>query len=246
MVRQADDGLSTPTLSGKQVGLRLPPQAARTKGPPRTRTARCINRTKRIRSACRSTPREGHPAVDTARPVHEATRRSLSTAMIQPSRTPRSHARVGMTLRPAASMGTGLISREARDVLSYRYATSSESSQTGYPTTKGPAQRGYSRSDGAPTLRIPIPIRRWSAPTAPDDDSPAFALVRAYVEPPAGIEPATPSLPCIPGPPPCYPAFPQVAVIRNRHSYGVAAVGLSRLSSPSASGRLPARAQVPG
>jgi hypothetical protein len=30
------------------------------------------------------------------------------TAMIQPSRTPRSHARVGMTLPPAASMGTGL------------------------------------------------------------------------------------------------------------------------------------------
>jgi hypothetical protein len=43
--------------------------------------------------------------------------------------------------------------------------------------------------------RIPIPLRMGSATTAPDDDSPAFALVRAYVEPPAGIEPATPSLP---------------------------------------------------
>jgi hypothetical protein len=41
-----------------------------------------------------------------------------------------------------ASMGTGL-SREARDVLSDRYATSPESSYTGYSTTKGPAQQGY-------------------------------------------------------------------------------------------------------
>ena len=49
---------------------------------------------------------------------------------------------VGMTLPPAASMGTGL-SREARDVLSDRYATSPESSYTGYSTTKGPAQQGY-------------------------------------------------------------------------------------------------------
>jgi hypothetical protein len=28
-----------------------------------------------------------------------------------------------------------------------------------------------------------------------NDNRPAFPLVRAYVEPPAGIEPATPSLP---------------------------------------------------
>jgi hypothetical protein len=48
-----------------------------------------------------------------------------------------------MTLPPAASMGTGLINREATDVLSYRYATSPESSHNGYSTTKGPAQQGY-------------------------------------------------------------------------------------------------------
>ena len=41
-------------------------------------------------------------------------------------------------------------------MLSSRYATSPESSHAGYPTTKGPAQQGYSRSDGAPTLRIPF------------------------------------------------------------------------------------------
>ena len=48
-----------------------------------------------------------------------------------------------LDLPPAASMGTGLISREARDVLSYRYATSPESSHTGYSATKGTAQQGY-------------------------------------------------------------------------------------------------------
>jgi hypothetical protein len=42
----------------------------------------------------------------------------------------------------------------------------------------------------------------------PSDDlrtknRPAFALVRALIEPPAGIEPATPSLPWIGGPAPC-------------------------------------------
>jgi hypothetical protein len=47
-----------------------------------------------------------------------------------------------MTLPLAASMGTGL-SREARDVLSYRYATSPEASYTGYSTTKVAAQQGY-------------------------------------------------------------------------------------------------------
>ena len=41
----------------------------------------------------------------------------------------------------------------------------------------------------------PIPTRMWSAPTAPDGDPPAFPLVSLAVEPPAGIEPATPSLP---------------------------------------------------
>jgi hypothetical protein len=44
------------------------------------------------------------------------------------------------------------------------------------------------------------------------------------VEPPAGIEPATPSLPCIPGPPPCDAAFSQVVAHRKWCSYGVAAV----------------------
>jgi hypothetical protein len=46
----------------------------------------------------------------------------------------------------------------------------------------------------------PIPLRMRSATTALDGDSPAFPLVRACVEPPAGIEPATPSLPSMVGP----------------------------------------------
>jgi len=50
---------------------------------------------------------------------------------------------VGMTLPPAASAVTTLMSREARDMLSYRYATSPASSHTGYSTTKGTAQQGY-------------------------------------------------------------------------------------------------------
>jgi hypothetical protein len=39
------------------------------------------------------------------------------------------------------------------------------------------------------------------------------------VEPPAGIEPATPSLPWIGGSPPCYPPFLQVVGLRSRCSY---------------------------
>jgi hypothetical protein len=55
------------------------------------------------------------------------------------------------------------------------------------------AQQGYERSDGALNLRIPIPLEMWSAIAAPDGDPAAFPLVKACVEPPAGIEPATPS-----------------------------------------------------
>jgi hypothetical protein len=82
-------------------------------------------------------------------------------------------------------------------VLSYRYATNPELGHTGYSKTKGTAQQGYSRSDGARTLCSPIPLRMGLATTAPDGDSPAFALVSLGVEPPAGIEPATPSLPFV-------------------------------------------------
>ena len=45
------------------------------------------------------------------------------------------------------------------------------------------------------TFASPFQIRMWSPPTVLDGDSPAFRLVRDCVEPPAGIEPATPSLP---------------------------------------------------
>jgi hypothetical protein len=54
-----------------------------------------------------------------------------------------------------------------------------------------------------------------------DGDSPAFPLVRALLEPPAGMEPATPSLPWIGGQALCYPAFLQVARHRKCRSYGL-------------------------
>ena len=65
------------------------------------------------------------------------------------------------------------------------------------------------------------PIARWmsSPATAPDGDSPAFPLVRAYMEPPAGIEPATPSLPWNHQEPLCEPPFPQVTPDRKGRSY---------------------------
>jgi len=48
---------------------------------------------------------------------------------------------------------------------------------------------------------------------------PAFALVRLGVEPPAGIEPATPSLPWNHQEPLCGTPFPQVAPDRRGRSY---------------------------
>ena len=51
------------------------------------------------------------------------------------------------------------------------------------------------------------------------DDSQRFRWVRAYVEPPAGIEPATPSLPWNHRDPLCGPAFPQVASDRRGRRY---------------------------
>ena len=67
-------------------------------------------------------------------------RRGRSTPTERPTR---SHARAGMTPPPATIVDTGLISREARDVLSYRYATSPALGNTGYSTTKDTAQQGY-------------------------------------------------------------------------------------------------------
>ena len=52
-----------------------------------------------------------------------------------------------------------------------------------------------------------------------DGDSPAFPLVRTLLEPPAGIEPATPSLPWNHQEPLCEPPFPQVTANRKGRSY---------------------------
>jgi hypothetical protein len=48
---------------------------------------------------------------------------------------------------------------------------------------------------------------------------PASALVRAYLEPPAGIEPATPSLPWNHQEPLCGTPFPQLTPDRQGQSY---------------------------
>src|ERR671910_3614729 len=54
----------------------------------------------------------------------------------------------------------------------------------------------------------------------PTQNGPAFALVSFCVEPPAGIEPATPSLPWNHQEPLCGPAFSQVTLDRKGQSYG--------------------------
>jgi hypothetical protein len=103
-------------------------------------------------------------------------------------------------------------------VLSYRYATSSDSGYARYSMTKGAAQQGLSALEGDDPSH-PHSDTDVSAATAPDGHSPAFPLVRAYVEPPAGIEPATPSLPWNHREPLCGPPFPQVAPNRRGQSY---------------------------
>jgi hypothetical protein len=93
----------------------------------------------------------------------------------------------------------GLMGRGTSNVLSYRYATGPIravpdpprpmlllSSAVGALTASGPFG-SHSATDVA------------GATTAPDGDPPTFALVSLGVEPPAGIEPATPSLPWIGG-----------------------------------------------
>jgi hypothetical protein len=80
-------------------------------------------------------------------------------------------------------------------VLCIRYATrKAEFSRPKY--SKVPAQAGYSAPIGLTTSQR-IQIRMGLAKTTRGDVLPAFALVSLGVEPPAGIEPATPSLPWI-------------------------------------------------
>jgi hypothetical protein len=108
--------------------------------------------------------------------------------------------------------------REARDVLSYRYATSPESSHTGYPRPKVL----LSRANIALTARHPShpnPIGMWSPRRASGWRLTAFPLVGLGVEPPAGIEPATPSLPWNHQEPLCGPPSPQVTPDRRGRSY---------------------------
>jgi hypothetical protein len=64
------------------------------------------------------------------------------------------------------------------------------------------------------------PDHLTAARTNPErEDNPAFALVIGLVEPPAGIEPATPSLPWNHQEPLCEPPFPQATPDRKGRSY---------------------------
>ena len=147
-------GRAAPPGVATRPGLRLPPQAARTEGPPRTRPRRSINRAKHTTRPGRSIPPRGiQPRTVRTHGRPSMKRPAIPCHGLDPTERPaRSHGRVAMTLPPAASAGTGLMRRGTRNVLSHRYATSPESSRTGYSTTKVPAQHGYWRSYGALTF----------------------------------------------------------------------------------------------
>src|SRR5215218_8301662 len=99
-------------------------------------------------------------------------------------------ARVGMTLPPAASAGTTLRGRGTSNVLSYRYATSPIRAVPDTPQPKLLVSRVIS------ALAASCPFASHSnADLVGHNGSGRRPLVRACVEPPAGIEPATPSLP---------------------------------------------------
>jgi hypothetical protein len=75
-----------------------------------------------------------------------------------------------------------------------------------------------------PACASPTPPRTPRRPTSPVRPPqtwnwPAFPLVSLGVEPPAGIEPATPSLPWNHQEPLCEPPFPQVTPDRQGQSY---------------------------
>jgi hypothetical protein len=78
---------------------------------------------------------------------------------------------------------------------------------------------------------------------------PAFPLVRAYVEPPAGIEPATPSLPWNHREPLCGAPFPQVTPDRKgqryRFSFGEVMRSPQAMHWPSRRSHKPARDHEP-
>jgi hypothetical protein len=84
------------------------------------------------------------------------------------------------------------------------------------------------QSDRIPTREVVSSVQ--PAPGA--DNRPAFPLVSACVEPPAGIEPATPSLPWNHQEPLCGPPFSQVTPDRSGRSYRFS-FGEVMCSSPS-------------
>jgi hypothetical protein len=131
-------------------------------------------------------PRGGHTAPDAPNPQGPSVKRrgdTPGTALIQPSSHQKPHP-VGMTLLPAASavqhseaegpVMCSVTARQPARFAPYRIIHSQSCWSAGLLAL-------WRRAD----LSHAIPIRMWPATTAPDGDSPAFRLVRAYVEPPA-------------------------------------------------------------
>jgi hypothetical protein len=149
------------------------------------------------RALTRSPHPEGAYSADAPNPratVHKATKRSPCHGLDPPGRATSSPPGSAWPLPPAASADTKLTGQGIGNVLSYRHAPSPESSHARYSMTKALVSRAIGAQRRADPSH-PIPLRMWPAARARDGDSLAFLLVRACMEPPAGIEPATPSLP---------------------------------------------------
>ena len=128
--------------------------------------------------------------------VHEATRRSPCHRLDPTERSTRSHAPGRHDPSAYRERGTGLISREASDVLSYRYATSQNRAMTDTPRPT----LLLSRAINALTACGPFASHSTTDVVGRNDSGRRLTSVsagQASVEPPAGIEPATPSLPFV-------------------------------------------------
>jgi hypothetical protein len=115
--------------------------------------------------------------------------------------------------RGFADMAPGMCTTSAAQSRGHGGTSSSTAKAAGQQGC--PAATGLESSPHIPTTDVfsgrQMPYRTRQRP--------AFPLVSAYVEPPAGIEPATPSLPWNHQEPLCGPPFPQVTPDRRGRSY---------------------------
>jgi hypothetical protein len=131
----------------------------------------------------------------------------------RPVGIPRPHGRLGAARQTTLARRSGMGSWTAVQSVTRRKRPGSQA------TTP---VRGIDRTARRPTQSDRIPTREvlsspFDRPRTPN--WPAFRLVRAYVEPPAGIEPATPSLPWNHQESLCGPPFSQVTPDRRCQRY---------------------------